>query len=214
MLTLLEPVRLPPTLPPGFGSLDTPCPGQEVPLCPRQQGSWTHQVGEEPVDVMFLPRNGKAGMFLGKEQSTETSRLGTSTPPSPPPRALPFCAGPHGVADTLQRWPGLPPAPAHLSTHTWYGVAHIHKYPHSPTHTHTHNCSQELIHTSTPTGPPTHLCSLVRTYPQAPKSGPHTQALTYRILDLSYTLTHTHKYTHIYLHSHTGVDIHEHICIL
>lgn len=88
LLTLLEPVRLPPTLPPGFDSLDAPCPGQEAPRSLRQQGSWIHQAGEEPVDIMFLPRNGKVGMILGKDQSSGTSMPGNSHTPLPAAQSL------------------------------------------------------------------------------------------------------------------------------
>lgn len=87
LLTLSELVHLPPTRPPGSGSLDAPCPAQEVPRSLRQQGSWIRQAGEEPVDMMFLPRNGKVGMFLGKEQA-----LGQAHREHPHP--LPRCPEP------------------------------------------------------------------------------------------------------------------------
>lgn len=74
MADTLEPVRLPPTLPPGFGSLDAPYPGQEVPCSlPQAAGELDSSGGKEPMDIMFLPRNGKVGMFLGKEQGSGAS---------------------------------------------------------------------------------------------------------------------------------------------
>lgn len=95
--TPLEPICVPPTLPLGFGSLDAPRPGQEVPRSRRQPGSWTRQAGEAPVDIMFLPRNGRAGGFLGKEQGSGASTPGTSAPPTPLPRAHRPCGALSGL---------------------------------------------------------------------------------------------------------------------
>lgn len=124
LLTLLEPMHLPPTLLPGFDSLDPPCPDQEAPHSLRQQGSWTHQAGEEPVDIMFLPRNGKVGMFLGKEQSSGTSTPGNIHSPFPLPRASPSMLG--SVGRKTHRRDGqvcLGPL-ARPSTHLWRIQSH------------------------------------------------------------------------------------------
>ena len=80
------------------------------------------------MDIMFLPRNGKSGMFLGKEQGFGASMLGTSTPPPVLPRTSLALLGPVGEEDTSQGQPGLRGAPG-TSVHTFaeYTVPHIHK---------------------------------------------------------------------------------------
>lgn len=83
---------LPPTLAPGFGSLDAPCPGQKVPLGLRQQGSWTQQAGEEPVDIMFLRKNGK-WECPGQGTALWDKHTRNIHAPSPLPRASPATLG-------------------------------------------------------------------------------------------------------------------------
>lgn len=126
---------------------------------PEAAGSWTRQAGEVPVDIMFLPRNGKAGMFQGKEQGSGASMPGTSAPPSPLPGASPARAGPCGEEDTLQRRPGLHGAPG-TSVHT---LVECHMFTNSPTALppRTDRRARICIQTSTPTWPCTHLCSFV-----------------------------------------------------
>lgn len=216
MLTLEEPVRLPPTLPPGFGSPDAPCPGQEAPHSRRQWGSWTRRAGEEPADIMFLPRNGKVGLFLGMQQSSRTSTPGTSTPPAPlpcPGLALPRRAP--GMEGTLQRGPGLPLAAAHLATHTQQRVAHVCKYPHSPTHTVTHTHLQVFsglcshIHTHMATHSSVFICTHVPTGPGA--WAPCACTHTWDICSFPYTYPHSQIQAHLPAQPHS-VDIHEHTC--
>lgn len=87
--------------------------------------------------MMFLPRNGKARMFLGKERGSGASTPGTSTPPSLLPRALlASSAGPCGEEDTLQGWPGWHGALAHLCTPLQSTQPYT--FPNSPTALHTH----------------------------------------------------------------------------
>lgn len=131
-LTLLEPMHLPPTLPPGLDSLDPPCPGQEVPRSLRQQGSWTRQAGEEPVDIMFLPRNGKVGMFLGQEQSSGTSM------PRERPLPFPCCPEPRPSMLGLRGWKThegevarSARSPWHICPRTYRAHSLTQEYPHS-----------------------------------------------------------------------------------
>lgn len=192
LLTLLEPVCFPPTLPPGFGSLDAPCSGQEAP-CSARQGSWTHRAGEEPVDIMFLPRNGKVGMFLGKEQRSGASTPGTSTPPSLLPGASPAVPDPKG-REARCRGCWVPGTSVH--THRVEGL-HIYKSPHSPTHTwsDTQPRSQAFSHPH-PHGHCSSLfiCTHVTTHPEV--QAPYARTPTYMGYFCISILTRTHTHTH------------------
>ena len=80
------------------------------------------------MDIMFLPRNGKSGMFLGKEQGSGASTPGTSTPPPVVLQTSLALLGPVAEEDTSQGQPGLHGAPG-ASVHTLaeYTVPHVHK---------------------------------------------------------------------------------------
>lgn len=84
--------------------------------------------------MMFLPRNGKVGIFLDEEQALGQHAGNTHTR-FPAAQALPSRGVPRGAEDALARWPGLPRAlGTSVRTHADHSVSHVHKYPPSPTH--------------------------------------------------------------------------------
>ena len=155
------------------------------------------------MDIMFLPRNGKVGMFLGKEQHSGASTPGNIYSPFPAARSLAGCAGPQGEGGTLQRLLG----PWHICAHT-QGL-HIYKSPHGPPRTwsDTQPRSQAFSHPH-PHGHCSSLfiCTHVTTHPEA--QAPYARTPTYMGYVCISILTRTHTHTH--LHDHTGSGPREH----
>lgn len=114
------------------------------------------QAGGEPVDVMFLPRNGKGGMFLGEKQGSGASAPGNVCSPGPPGASCPAL----GPAGRRMCSTGGQACPGHRVYRLTRSQIPHSLTTHSDTHSLTHEHSQKLIHTSTPTWPHAHLYSL------------------------------------------------------
>lgn len=141
MADTLEPVRLPPTLPLGFGSLDAPCPGQEVPCSLPQASGELDSSGRRGANGHYVPsQEWESGNVPGQG----TGLWGKCAQKHPFP--FPCCSEPcHPLPGPVGRWQGLPQAPGmSVHTHTEYTISHIHRYPHSPACTEAHTCLQAL----------------------------------------------------------------------
>lgn len=122
----MESVHLLPILPLGFGSLDAPCPSQEVPHSPSRQGSWTRRAGEEPVTLCSFPGMRKQECSWAQSRALEQGGLEHPLSLTLPEPCCPH-RGPMGKGTRWQSWPGLPRSPGTSES----VQSHTHKFPHT-----------------------------------------------------------------------------------